>query len=165
MRKSASMTYHTTLTRVLSVDAICPMPVAMKFTLKDMSSDLLLREVRLLRDCVAVARTRWDFTLDAAVVLPAQMQLLAVFNTGEFGLRQAMAVIQSTFERHLDSTGDIWDGPAEATTLDLSAIPLRRAFIEAAPVRMGLVQDPRDWAYSSAQRDLPQVRALGAAMA
>ncbi|WP_375279870.1 hypothetical protein [Pseudooctadecabacter sp.] len=159
------MSYHTTLTRPLSVDALRPMPVAMKFTLKDPSSDLLLREVRLLRDCVAVARTRWDFSLDAAVVLPAQMQLLAVFNTGEFGMRQAMAVIQSTFESHLDDTGAIWDGAAEFTILNWEAIPLRRAFIEAAPVRMGFVQDPRDWAYSSAHRDLPQGRALGVAVA
>jgi len=159
------MTHHSTLTRPLPVDAPRPMPVAMKFTLKDKTSDLLTREVRLLRDCVAVARAQWDFSLDAAVVLPAQMQMLAVFNTGEFGMRQAMALIRSTFSAHVDEGGMIWDTTGDLTPLDWEAIPLRRAFIEAAPVRLGLVEDPADWPYSSAQRRMPQGRALGVAVA
>ncbi|WP_296420389.1 hypothetical protein [Pseudooctadecabacter sp.] len=147
------------------VDAPRPVPVAMKFTLRDTTSDLLLREVRLLRDCVASARTRWDFDVEAAVVLPAQMQLLAVFNTGEFGMRQAMALIQTTFRTHLDLPRGLWEGAAHLTRLEWEAMPLRRAFIEAAPVRMGLVQDPGDWPYSSAQRSVPQGRALGVLVA
>ncbi|SLN45103.1 hypothetical protein [Pseudooctadecabacter jejudonensis] len=143
------------------MDAPQAQPVAMNFTLADLSSDLLLREVCLLRDCVAVARAQWRFEIDAAVVLPAQMQMLAVFQTGAFGVRQAMAVIRQTFADHVGRDGTMWDGPIKYREVPQEAVPVRRAFIEAAPVRMGLVSDPSDWAYSSAHRLVPQARALG----
>lgn len=142
-----------------------PTPVTLKFTLKDRRSDLLVKEVQLLRDCVALAQKHWDFTLDAAVVLPAQMQLLGVFNTGEFGIRQAVASISSAFQAHCSADAPVWENAGEFKMLEWEALPLRRAFIEAAPVRLGLVDDPADWAFSSAQRTLPQARALGVAVA
>jgi len=140
-------------------------PVALRFTASDQWSDALVRNVQLIRYCVAVVQRQWDFDIEAAVVLPAEMQILATFRAGEFGIKQAASLIQDTFDGHVIGAWCGWSGPAISTQVDRAAIPLRRAFIEAAPVRMGLVDDPRDWAYSSAHRRQIQGNALGAAVA
>jgi len=140
-------------------------PVALRFTASDQWSDALVRNVQLIRYCVAAVQRQWDFDIEAAVVLPAEMQLLATFQAGEYGIAQAAALIQGTFDGHVIGDWCGWSGPALTTNVDRVAIPLRRAFIEAAPVRMGLVDDPSDWAYSSAHRRQTQVDALGAAVA
>ena len=160
------MSYHspTIPTHMLSPD-LYDAPVALRCFAASADSDALVRNVHLLRDCVAVAQKRWDFDIEAAVVLPAEMHLLAVFRTGEFGIRQAAASIQSVFERHVEGPWSGWDGAARLTPVDPMATRLRRTFIEAEPVRRGLVSDPADWPYSSAHRAQVQVPALGAAVA
>lgn len=128
-------------------------PVACCLSLRDASSDVLTREVLLLRDCIEAAKKQWGFDIRAAVVLPSEMQLLGVFDAGPFGIKQALAVIQATFERHLPvSEMPLWDGPAAMTLLSWNAVPLRTTFIEAAPVRAGLVDHPSEWRFSTAYR-------------
>ncbi len=160
------MSYHspTAPTCVLAPN-LYDVPVALRCFAADVDSNALVHNVHLLRDCVAVAGRRWDFEIEAAVVLPAELHLLAVFRTGEFGIRQAAALIQSVFDRHVEGEWSGWDGAARLTPVDPSATRLRRAFIEAAPVRRGLVDDPADWPYSSAHRSQAQVTTLGAAVA
>lgn len=113
-----------------------------------------MREVLLLRDCIEVSKKQWKFEIQAAVILPAQMQLLGAFEVGIYGIEQAMAVIQHTFERHLpEGNRMVWDGPAALTMLEWSAAPIRARFIEAAPVRARLVDRPSDWRFSTAFRN------------
>jgi len=139
--------------------------VAVRFLASDQSSDALVRNVQLVRYCVALAQRQWDFDIEAAVVLPSEMQILANFQAGEFGVRQAAALIQGAFDGHVVGDWCGWLGPATTTQVDRAAVPLRRAFIEAAPTRMGLVDDPCDWVYSSAHRRQVQVGSLGPAVA
>lgn len=107
----------------------------------------------LLRDCIEVAKKQWEFEVRAAVVLPAQMQLLGVFDVGLCEIKQALTTIQSTFERHLPvQQADLWGEPVALTLLEWSAVPLRTTFIEAAPVRARLVDHPSEWRFSTAYR-------------
>jgi len=128
-------------------------------TLRDRNADLLTRDVCLLRDCIEVVRKQWGFEIEAAAIMPFQMQLLAVFDATEFGVMRALSAIQNTFEIHLPNTKDdsIWDGPPLMTILERSAVPIRKAFIEAAPVRARLVETPSEWQYSTAYRSRPGV--------
>ncbi len=147
------MTYHISHSESFFRPASNKSFVVCKLSLRDPSSELLTQEILLLRDCIALSRKQWGFEILAAAILPSQLQMLAVFDTGEFGIKQAMAIVQKTFEEHSSHEGPpLWDGPADVSTLDPSAVPLRSAFIEAAPVRAGLVARPKDWRFSTAYR-------------
>ena len=152
------MTYHAPL----------PRPAFAEITLRltDPSSDLLVRHVRLLRDCVALAQQRWDFRIEAAVVLPNELQLLGSFSDDQFGVGGAIRLIMSAFVRHLpESVGNIWEGEAEVLELSQPMVALRSTFMEMAPVRAGLVRSAQDWPYSSAHKDVVQGTATGAEVA
>ncbi|MDA9207398.1 hypothetical protein N9O61_00795 [Octadecabacter sp.] len=147
------MTYHTSTyapfqTTPTAVAAACCL------SLRDPNSDLLTREVLLLRDCIEVAKKHWGFDIRAAVILPAQMQMLGAFETGPYGIEQTLMTIQETFQRHLSVQDEaVWDGPADVRMLDWSAVAIRARFIEAAPVRARLVDHPCDWRFSTAFRE------------
>ena len=130
-------------------------------------SDLLTREVLLLRDCIEIAKKQWRFEIQAAVVLPSQMQILGVFESSRYGIGKAMESIQSTFEQHLPERYlPLWDGQAAISELEWSSVPLRIRFIEAAPVGAGLVERPSDWRFSTAYRESENdLRYLGADVA
>ncbi|MBT8410845.1 MAG: hypothetical protein KJP02_03475 [Octadecabacter sp.] len=152
------MTYHAPLPR--------PAYAAITLRLTDPSSDLLVHHVRLLRDCVALAQQRWDFGIEAAVVLPNELQLLGSFPDDQFGVGGAIRLIQSAFVRHLpESVDNIWEGEAEVLELLQPVVALRRTFMELAPVRAGLVRSAQDWPYSSAHRNVVQGTARGVAVA
>jgi putative transposase len=134
--------------------------------LADARDDLLVRQVRLLRDCVALAQQRWRFTIDAAVVLPSEMQLLCLFPDADFGTGGAIRLICSAFERHVPNCeANIWSAEADVIEISDAVTPLRRAFIEAAPVRAGLVRVAGDWPYSSAHIRTAQGGEMGVAVA
>lgn len=143
------MTQYTPIPRPDPV----PAHVAITLSLADGSSDLLVRHVRLLRDCVALSQQRWGFGIDAAVVLPNKMHLLCGFSDAEFGVGGAVRLIKSAFARHVPSGSvDIWGDDAEMLEIPAAVVPVRRTFMENAPVRAGLVKQAEDWPYSSAHR-------------
>lgn len=159
------MTYQKTTSLSTFSPVLSAQPVACFLCLQDRSSGLLIEQAGLLRDCIAASRNRWPFEIEAAVILPAHMQMLAVFESSDIGIRRALAAIQSTFERHAPvQAGPMWDGPATVRKLDWGAVALRTTFIEAAPVRGGLAAHPSDWKYSTAYRrgDRNDDRAEGA---
>ena len=126
---------------------------ACSLTLRDPLSNLLVKEVALLRDCIAISQTQWQFEIKAAAILPSELQMLAVFDASEFGVKQALAIIQSTFEMHASGCErSIWDGSATVQVMDWSAMSLRSTFIESAPVRARLVKYPSEWRFSTAFR-------------
>ena len=138
----------------------------MTFRLANASDDLLVRQVRLLRDCVALAQQRWGFTIDAAVVLPNEMQLLCLFQDANFGTRGAIKLICSAFEHHSPrNETNVWAAETEVIEISGAVAPLRRTFVEAAPVRAGLVKAAADWPYSSAHKRTAQGDEMGVAVA
>lgn len=160
------MTYHAPLSRPSGFHAARPAYVAMTLRLSDPASDLLVRHVHLLRDCVALAQKRWGFTIEAAVVLPGELQLLAGFRDDTFAPGGVIRLIRSTFIRHLPlEMAQAWEGDAEIVEIAPSVIVLRRTFMEQAPVRAGLVRAAQDWPYSSAQRGNGQIAPLGVTVA
>ncbi|MDB4213644.1 hypothetical protein N9741_02105 [Octadecabacter sp.] len=144
--------------------------VSITLRLASASDDLLIRHVRLLRDCVRLSQQRWGFGIEAAVVLPSEVQLLCTFPDPEFGVRGALRLITTAFSCHVPGNlqGDhdaIWSDTTEIIEIANSVAALRSRFIEDAPVRAGLVKCPEDWPYSSANKKTSQASDMGVAVA
>lgn len=156
------MTYHSPNPNSAPCRPPVPAQVSITLRLADCGSDVLTRHVRLLRDCVALAQQRWGFTIEAAVVLPAEMQMICAFDDSTFGVSGAVTLIRSAFDRHLPSAdGSVWAKKFETLILSPAAAASRRAFVEHAPVRAGLVTRAEDWPFSSVHRDAAQSADLG----
>ena len=118
-----------------------------------------------------IGPTKWGFTIDAAVVLPSEMQLLCAFPDANFGVHGAINLITSAFSRHLPGEhyagrrDALWLGSCEILEVSKAVVSYRRTFIEAAPVRAGLVKNVRDWPYSSANNETAQASDMGVAVA
>ncbi|AGI69399.1 hypothetical protein OAN307_c39710 [Octadecabacter antarcticus 307] len=159
------MTYHSALLSLAHKSPLLPCHIAITLRLADAGDDLLVRHVRLLRDCVAVSQKRWGFVINAAAVLPAEMQLLCAFYDADHGVRSAIGLITKTFDRHVSGDSrSVWSDKSEVTALSPAAAPSRRSFVEAAPVRAGLVRNDCDWPYSSAHVDTVQSGDIGVAV-
>ena len=140
--------------------------VSVTLRLSDSSSDVLVRHVRLLRDCVALAQQRWNFAIEAAAVLPSEMHMLCEFQDQEFAVGGALKLITASFARHLpESSNDLWANTSEVIEIATPVARLRRTFIEGAPVRAGLVKSASDWPFSSVHKAQGQGRELGADVA
>jgi len=124
---------------------------AVTMRLADATSDLLVRHISLLRDCVALARLRTGAEIDTATVLPAEMHLLCRLLPGE-DPGPTLRAIQVGFARHAGADGPVWDREMTLAEVPAAAIAGRRRFLLGAPVRAGLVRDPGDWPYSSLHR-------------
>jgi putative transposase len=127
--------------------------------LDDPASDLLARHIDLFRQSVALARQRWPFVIEAAVILPDRTHMIWTLpqRDNDYGLRWRL--IKTTFERHLPartrkalaSAGQrvwqrrYWEQPVTSSA-DLSSY---LDMIHTAPVRAGLVRHGTDWRYSS----------------
>jgi putative transposase len=143
-----------------------PCHVAITLRLESGQSDLLVRHISLLRDCVALSQRRWDFVIQAAAVLPAEMHLLCAFGGGHHDARGAIRLITSTFDLHVsDHCASVWSDTCEVIEVSSRVAQLRRGFVEAAPVRAGLVSNVCDWPYSSAHMDTAQSDDMGVAVA
>lgn len=125
--------------------------VAVTMALADPASDLLVRRLSLLRDCVALARRRSGVEIDTAAVLPAEMHLLCRLLPGEEP-DPALRVIRAGFARHAGQDGPVWDSAFSIAEVPAAALGARRRFLLAAPVRAGLARAPGDWPYSSLRR-------------
>jgi len=130
--------------------------------LADATSDLFVRRMALLRDCVALAQRRTGVEVDSAAVLPAEMHLLCRLMPGEHP-GAALRVIRAGFARHAGEGGVIWDREMTVVEVPAAALAARRRFLLSAPVRAGLVRDAADWPYSSLhRRGAPQAEAAPA---
>lgn len=160
------MTYHIPQTRpaVPSIDSISHVSITLR--LADQSSDGLVRHIRLFRDCVALAQRQCGFTVEAAAVLPSEAHLLCAFPDADFGVRNSISLIVTSFDRHMPThEGSVWAAETEIIEISKAVVALRRTFIEAAPVRAGLVKSAADWPYSSLQADTLQGSQMGVAVA
>lgn len=136
-------------------------------------SDLLIREIDLLRHTVSLTRRELPFGIEAWVVLPNHIHAIWRLPTGDTRVEQRWAVIKSRFlcavrdvdrvgfdAAALESTGvlshtsEIWKPEVARHDIQDKAdldLHLRHCFYN--PVRHGLVARPEDWPYSFAHRD------------
>jgi hypothetical protein len=105
---------------------------AVTMALADPASDLLVRRLSLLRDCVALARRRSGVEIDTAAVLPAEMHLLCRLLPGEEP-GPALRVIRAGFARHAGQDGPVWDSAFSIAEVPAAALGARRRFLLAAP--------------------------------
>ncbi|MBC7142800.1 MAG: transposase [Rhodobacteraceae bacterium] len=135
--------------------------------LEDRSSDLLVREVALLRDSVRLCRRCWPFAIDVAVILPDHLHMIWTLPHDDGDFSRRWRLIKSTFSRHVEAPArrsrskaergekGIWQRRFwEHRIRDAADFAAHRGFALTAPVRAGLVARPQDWALSSLHRDL-----------
>ena len=124
--------------------------------LRHAGSDLLVREIRLLRHCVRLVRQIEPFLIDAAVVLPSRMHMIWTLPAGDTAYGPRWHQIKTIFANHIPEADRIpnypgiwqrryWERP-------IRSAGDRAEFLDAilsAPVDAGLVSDGRHWRYSS----------------
>ena len=141
--------------------AILPGPGTYFFTvrLRGPDADLLTRHIDLLRLSVRLCQFRHPFVIGDAVVLPDRVHTIWTLPPRDHDAAVRWRVIKSTFAQHLPAEatvgrrGSIWQrGIWEHPVLTLAELAECRDLIRLAPVQAGLVNDPRDWPYSTVNR-------------
>lgn len=143
-------------------------PGAMIFftlTLADRGSDLLVREVDLLREAVRATRTERPFHIDAWVILPDHLHCIWTLPDGDRDFSTRWRIIKSRFSRGI-ATGTrrqshvtrgecgIWQRRYwEHHIRDEADYNDHMRYCWWNPVKHGLVKAPEKWAYSSFRRD------------
>lgn len=128
--------------------------------LQNPASDLLTREIDLLRDTIMLCRKRWPFEIDAAVVLPSALHMIWTLPLDDNGYANRWRMIMSTFLRHIPASDrskqrggkSIWQRRFCADAIeDRADFQRYMQFIALAPVHAGLVARQNDWPYGSWQ--------------
>lgn len=133
-----------------------------RVALRDRRSDLLLREIHLLRACVGRTLAERPVHVDAWVVMPRHMECIWTLPEGDRDFAARWRLIKGRFTRGLPKTAE---GAARlngnkargAWRRGFRAHPIQNAvdyelFMArcwTAPVREGLVARPEDWEISS----------------
>jgi putative transposase len=133
--------------------------------LRDRSSDLLVREIDLLRDTVRATRSRHPFHIDAWVVLPEHMHCMWTLPAGDADFALRWKVIKFGFSRRLPSRealtatqrkrGErgIWQRRYwEHLIRDEQDYQRHFDYIHFNPLKHRHVQRVVDWPYSSFHR-------------
>ena len=133
--------------------------------LRDRSSDLLVREIDLLRDTVRATKARHPFHIDAWVVLPEHMHCLWTLPAGDADFALRWKVIKFGFSRRLPNRealtatqrkrGErgIWQRRYwEHLIRDDQDYQRHFDYIHFNPLKHGHVQQVVDWPYSSFHR-------------
>lgn len=133
--------------------------------LRDRSSDLLVREIALLRECVRATRARHPFHIDAWVVLPEHMHCLWTLPEGDADFALRWKVIKHAFSTRLPTTeartatqlsrGErgIWQRRYwEHLIRDAADYQRHFDYIHYNPVKHGYARRVMDWPYSSVHR-------------
>ena len=74
-------------------------------TLRDRSSDVLIRHVGLLRDAFRSVRVERPFTIDAIVILPDHLHAIWTLPDGDADYSGRWRIIKSRFTRELRAAG------------------------------------------------------------
>ena len=133
--------------------------------LRNRASNLLVREVALLRECVRATRTRHRFHIDAWVVLPEHMHCMWTMPAGDADFALRWKIIKSAFSRRIPSTerltptqqrrGErgIWQRRYwEHLIRDELDYQRHFDYIHYNPLKHGHVQHLADWPWSSFHR-------------
>ena len=133
--------------------------------LRDRTSDLLIREIDLLRETVRATKARHPFHIDAWVVLPEHMHCLWTLPPGDADFPLRWKVIKFAFARRLPAIESrtttqqrrgergIWQRRYwEHLIHDEQDYQRHFDYIHYNPLKHGYVQRLVDWPYSSFQR-------------
>lgn len=133
--------------------------------LADPASTLLVDRVDLLRVAVSLCQKQMPFEINSAVVLPASLHMIWTLPEGDADFPSRWRHIKSTFSRHAPPAQDrcasmikrgekgIWQRRFwEHLIRDQDDYDLHDHLIATAPLRMGLVRDPKDWPLCSAYK-------------
>lgn len=139
--------------------------------LADRSSDLLVREIDLLRRCVRHCRARHPFDIDEMVVLPNAIHAIWTLPAGDGDFSVRWQTLKSAFSRALPTPArrdpvaerrgekGIWQRRFwEHCLRDAEDLDAHRHLVWTAPVQAGLVNRPQDWGPSSVHRAIAQGR-------
>lgn len=133
--------------------------------LRDRQSDLLVREIELLRATVRATRERHPFHIDAWVVLPEHMHCLWTLPPGDADFIRRWQIIKAGFSRRLPGQGSpnraqaargergIWQRRYwEHLIRDDEDYRRHFDYIHINPLKHGLVVHVQDWPFSSFHR-------------
>ncbi len=130
-------------------------------TLRDRSSDVLVRHVGLLRDAFRRVWTERPFTIDAIVILPDHLHAIWTLPDGDADYSGRWRAIKSHFTHELrisgmplisDKRGEyrLWQRRFwEHTIRDDTDFQRHVDYIHWNPIKHGLTQCVADWPYSS----------------
>jgi putative transposase len=137
--------------------------------LRDRSSDLLVREIDLLRATVRATQQRHPFHIDAWVVLPEHMHCLWTLPEGDANFALRWKVIKFAFAKRLPKSESlntiqrrrgergIWQRRYwEHLIRDDLDYQQHIDYIHRNPIKHGHVQRLLDWPYSSFHRAVRQ---------
>lgn len=135
--------------------------------LADRHSDLLVRQVGVLRDAVAQTRATRDFRIDAFVVLPDHLHCVWTLPAGDADYSSRWKDIKTNFTKTVGMVG--WRSGSKMTKGE-AGIWQRRfwehhirdeadyaahvGYCWINPVKHGLVERAVDWPWSSIHRDV-----------
>ncbi|WP_106607466.1 REP-associated tyrosine transposase [Shimia abyssi] len=133
--------------------------------LRDQTSDLLTRNVDLLRECVAGTMINQPFAAPAWVVLPSRMHCIWTLPPGDMDFSNRWKAIKGRFSRRLPDRPvfarvarrprekGVWQNRFwEHRIRGASDFQAHLWIVHQSPVQAGLVRRAEDWVYSSAHR-------------
>lgn len=135
-------------------------------TLRDRSSDMLVRHIDLLRGAFRTVRAELPFAIDAIVILPDHMHAIWTLPEGDADYSGRWRAIKSRFTRELRASGtaltsddrgeyQLWQRRFwEHTIRDDRDYEHHVNYIHWNPVKHGWSQRVIDWPYSSFHRYL-----------
>lgn len=133
-------------------------------TLRDRSSDVLVRHVDLLRGAFRAVRAERRFAIDAIVILPDHLHAIWTLPEGDADYSGRWRAIKSRFTRELRASGTavtcddrgeyrLWQRRFwEHTIRDDRDYEHHVNYIHWNPVKHGLTRRVIDWPYSSFHR-------------
>ncbi|MCV3273929.1 REP-associated tyrosine transposase [Roseobacter sinensis] len=135
--------------------------------LADPRSSLLTDEVDLLRRAMRETVSRYPFSIDDIVVLPAAIHTIWTLPEDDADFSTRWSYLKSRFSRALPPPESrtateilrkekgIWQRRFwEHRIRSAHDLMLHRRLIHTAPVEAGLVERPTDWSWTSLHRDL-----------
>ncbi|KAB7622781.1 REP-associated tyrosine transposase [Alkalilimnicola sp. S0819] len=122
-------------------------------TLQDRRSDLLIREVALLRELISQVRQARPFHILAAVVMPEHLHMVWRLPVGDADYPERWRAIKAGFSRRLKLPGSPWQRRCwEHCIRNAHDLARHVDYIHYNPVKHGLVARAVDWRYSSMHR-------------
>lgn len=139
--------------------------VFLTITLADRRSQVLTERVEALRTAVRMTQAERPFQIDAWVVLPDHMHCVWTLPDGDDGYAAQVGLIKARFSRAVPMghrrashvarrERGVWQRRFwEHHIRDAADFENHVAYCWHNPVKHGLVEDVRDWPYSSWHRD------------
>lgn len=143
--------------------------------LQDARADTIVSHVDVLRQSVRLARKRWPFMIEAAVVLPNVTHMIWTLPAADMDFSKRWRLIKSTFSRHVPAPAYVPPAQArrgekgiwrrrfwEHRIRDRDDFDFHMRLIRDAPKTKGLVKDAADWPFSSFTKRHRQAPGQGA---